>query len=280
MLGKLLKYEVKATARWCLPMYGLLLIMAAVNRIFLELRDQSYSFDNSAVIERFRNLPIVLGTSLYVFIIAAVFIVTTVIIIQRFYKNLMGDEGYLMVTLPVQPWENIVSKLLVGILWTVVSVIITGLSIVIIMLNADFISEFPYFWEDMRYLFQELGMSGVLFTWLLIAGTIVSTVKSILAIYASIAIGQLSNNHKVLCAFAAYIGINIVENTVSGILSAIMMFAPGFALSNALMYSTAASAVTETVNMAMAVSLIFQVVLTVVLFIATNYILSKKLNLE
>ena len=44
----------------------------------------------------------------------AVMIVTLIIIIQRFYKNLLCDEGYLMNTLPMSVWKNITSKLVVA----------------------------------------------------------------------------------------------------------------------------------------------------------------------
>ena len=36
MLGKLLKYEFKATGRLVLPLYGALLVFGLINKIFLE----------------------------------------------------------------------------------------------------------------------------------------------------------------------------------------------------------------------------------------------------
>ena len=34
MLGKLLKYEIKSTARTFLPLYGMILLVALINRFF------------------------------------------------------------------------------------------------------------------------------------------------------------------------------------------------------------------------------------------------------
>ena len=38
MLGKLLKYETKATARIFLPLYGALVLLAVINRFFMAIR--------------------------------------------------------------------------------------------------------------------------------------------------------------------------------------------------------------------------------------------------
>lgn len=40
----------------------------------------------------------------------ALFVLTMIVIIQRFYKGLLCDEGYLMFTLPVKPWQLIATK--------------------------------------------------------------------------------------------------------------------------------------------------------------------------
>ena len=39
---------------------------------------------------------------------------TCVVTIQRFYKGLLGQEGYLMFTLPVKNWQLVFSKALVS----------------------------------------------------------------------------------------------------------------------------------------------------------------------
>jgi type IV secretory pathway VirB3-like protein len=86
MLGKLLKYEFKATSRIFLPMFGALLIVAAFSRLFMSL-----SFD----------VPSVIGVTVSVIMIIGIIVMTFLLTIQRFNKNLLGSEGYLMFTLPV-----------------------------------------------------------------------------------------------------------------------------------------------------------------------------------
>ena len=88
---KLLKYEWKACARTCLPLYGVLILMSLISRILYVIpKNASLDF----------MLPAI-SSMLYMGVMMAAFVVTAVILIQRFYKNLLGSEGYLMFTLPV-----------------------------------------------------------------------------------------------------------------------------------------------------------------------------------
>ena len=48
----------------------------------------------------------------YVVLIISISAITLIIMVQRFYKNLLGDEGYLMFTLPVKTWQNVLNKLI------------------------------------------------------------------------------------------------------------------------------------------------------------------------
>ena len=61
-------------------------------------------------------------------IIAACFLVFF-IICAHFYRNLMTDEGYLTFTLPVKTSEILWSKLITAMLWTIISVVVIGLCV-------------------------------------------------------------------------------------------------------------------------------------------------------
>ncbi|MFR5640554.1 MAG: hypothetical protein ACLUDF_05780 [Butyricicoccus sp.] len=96
---KLLKYEWKACARTCLPLYGVLILMSLISRMLYVIpKNASLDF----------MLPAI-GSMLYMGVMMAAFVVTAVILIQRFYKNLLGSEGYLMFTLPVTVTQHLLS---------------------------------------------------------------------------------------------------------------------------------------------------------------------------
>ena len=136
MLGKLLKYEFKATSRILLPLYGALLIFAFIVKIFIGTKLDGVNMDFLG------GIPAVVSIFTYGATMAAVFIVTIFIIIQRFYKNLLGDEGYLMNTLPVSTTSNISSKLISAIIWSLVSIFVAILSIIIMMYNREAFGNF------------------------------------------------------------------------------------------------------------------------------------------
>ena len=92
MLGKLIKYEFKGTARLYLPFFALLVLLTVVNRFSLQ-----FSVSHSEIME----IPSVLAMMLYIVAVIAIFVIAMVATVQRFYKNFMTDEGYLMFTLPV-----------------------------------------------------------------------------------------------------------------------------------------------------------------------------------
>ena len=128
MLAKLLKHEFKATARIFLPLYLILLIFGLINRIFnvFDIFGDSISFNMQSILS-------VISSIIYFTLIVAIIVMTLVIMIQRFYKNLLGDEGYLMFTLPVKPWQHIVSKLIIAMLWSGLSLIVIISSIAILI---------------------------------------------------------------------------------------------------------------------------------------------------
>ena len=119
---KLLKYEWKACARTCLPMYAAVLLLAVVNRLTMTDRIQELMY----------GIPTALLALLYVAVMVAVLVVTEVILIQRFYKSLLGDEGYLMFTLPVTVSQHIWAKTIIAVVMSIISIAAAVLSIGII----------------------------------------------------------------------------------------------------------------------------------------------------
>ena len=86
MLGKLIKYEFKATGRTFLPLYGAILLVALIQR-FLG-RNNKGVFEELNTLGNFTNLALV---GLFI----ALVVITLIVTIQRFQKNLLSDEGYL-----------------------------------------------------------------------------------------------------------------------------------------------------------------------------------------
>lgn len=265
MLGKLLKYELKATGRIFLPLFLALMLFAVINRFMVNPEN----FDTPAMI----------SMAIYVIIMVGMFVMTFIMMIQRFQKNLLSDEGYLMLTLPVKPWKHIVSKLLVSMLWMVVSGITAILSILIISLKkGDFTIFSEVFATLHQRVFGELGTLLYLMSFEMIIGLLIALASGILIIYASIAIGHLFNQHKMLASFGAFIGLS----TLSEILSKLFSLIPGIADFSNINISSYSDFIgmQPILQLMIASGIIITGLLGVAYFAITNYILSKRLNLE
>lgn len=277
MLGKLLKYEIKSTAKTIVPIYVVFLLIAVLNRLCFSVFP-SYDLDYGNPI--FNFFAMIFSTLLPIFfiiILVSCFILTFVIIIQRFYKNLMRDEGYLMWTLPVKVSSHIFAKLLIAMLWIICTSLVSLCAFAILFVN--FHTLFPDIAElfsVLNYGFQEvLGITSpqIWFACLfLLFTTIMSMVSSIIMIYCCIAIGNLSSKHKIACSFLSYVVINIILQTLYTAILFIFSFIAAIANWNPSFPTMYLSILIS--------STVATVILAGVFYGITHFILSKKLNLE
>ena len=133
MLKKLLKYEYFITARYFIPLYLCFITITLLNKLFKELdlmQDNFQVFDSldgiskELITSAFRNLT----NYLYALFLIAMFLLTTIFLIYRFYKNMTCDEAYLQFTLPVKPGTHIVNKLLGAYTWQLLTFLLVFFS--------------------------------------------------------------------------------------------------------------------------------------------------------
>lgn len=261
MLKKLLKHELYATGRILLPVYGLTIILSLVNRLLINIE-----WSNIAM-----NIVSTIMMVTYVLVTVATVIVTFVLIILRFYKNLMSDEGYLMFTLPVKPLHHINSKLISSVLWIFVSVIVVIFSLFILLANSDAMATFSNVWSMMILELKHLyGNTYYVIIIEFSLAILVSVIQQIMLIYVSIAVGHLFTGHKVLGSFGSYIAIN----TVVQIITTVIMLAVAYFSS---------TTIEELENLPHALCLlviVLGIIFNTAYYLVTNYIFSNKLNLE
>ena len=267
MLGKLMKYELKATGRILIPLYIALLAFAAINKIFI-------GTGLSNKLEGFGSIPFILSIFGYGCTMAAVFIVTFFVIIQRFYKNLLGDQGYLMNTLPVATITNIASKLSIATFWNIVSVFVAILSIIIMAFNPDVFSRFfSNFFQVFSEAYTEVGFEIYAVIIEIIIAIIVQLIKSVIMIYASISIGHLFSKHRILSSFAAFIVLNLITTAISSAIGIAFSFSNLQPLLDNIESSWP-------IHLFLILATLYNLFFFLAYFIITNYILKNKLNLE
>ena len=116
MFYKLCKYEFKSIIRTLGPIYLAVIAISIVNMFmgvgsmtngYYDTLLNNFNFGKSLL-----NLVQMVSIFAYFGVMVALSVLTLIVIIQRFYKGLLCDEGYLMFTLPVKPWMLILQKVL------------------------------------------------------------------------------------------------------------------------------------------------------------------------
>ena len=212
MLGKLLKYEFRATARVFLPMYALLLVMSAVARLV-------YGAQMNEAQGALLNILTIVVTIAVIGLLFAVAVVTLILICRRFWNNLLGREGYLSNVLPVTSAAHVWSKLITAAVWTIASVVVSAASLYIMLSRFGERVGFRELWDFLRAAFEVLGSYGAagqarLLIVQLAAFILLSLLSSVLKIYASMTIGQLANKYRIWASVGAYFGVGIAESMI------------------------------------------------------------------
>ncbi len=275
MLIKLLKYEFKFTGRSLLPIYAALLVLTVLMNLGDGMR---FGFNNAGMFEGFFKTMLIFT---YSCVISAVCIITVVLLVQRFYKNLLRDEGYLMHTLPVSAAQNIASKLICAVVWSVVSLLVAGLSLLFISMT---FSNWQQFFDGLADFIHDLnvafGIHWPLFALETLALVLLALASSIVEVYLALAIGHIANNHKIACSIGAYIGLKVLSGLIGQLLGHGIVnwhwlndFFQNFFYGS--LHEQIAGIHMMLLGM-LAVSLIY----TGVMFVATNWIMKNKLNLE
>ncbi|MDY3984370.1 hypothetical protein [Dysosmobacter sp.] len=193
MLRKLLKHEFRATGRVMLPLFLVLLGTAVGANLSVRV-----------LLDTPNKVLDILGGLLIVAFVIAIFgvcVMSMVVMVQRFYKNLLQDEGYVMMTLPVSVHQHIWSKLIVSAVWFALTLIVVGLACLIMAADVGVIHQIAKgFQELFRELYRNLtayyAINGTALAVEFLVLCFVGCCAMCLQFYASLAIGHSFSSHK------------------------------------------------------------------------------------
>ena len=260
MLGKLLKYEIPAMGRKLLPLYT----AWAATALFLGLTTQSADSKT--------EFMVVISALLYTAIATAIFVMTVIMIVQRYRNSLLGDEAYFNHVLPVSVSAHIGNKVISATMWIFVTVLVAVLTAVLIGIGAMIVAGPEFSFREMIHDLMNMQLDwpkhlGLYIVEVLIM-VIASAVKTIMQIYAAITIGHQAQNRTTLASIGAYILILVFESIVG------RMFIPLFAKIGFSEH--------ESLNFTMIfiVGVIAAAAFSAVYFFVCKYLMEKRLNLN
>lgn len=277
MLGKLIKQEWRST--WKVPtlLIGILFLVTILLSLSVGLPTcemERVEVDYMALLLILLYYAVWIGCTWGVILYLAI----------RYYKSMYTDEGYLTHTLPVTTNQLLVSKALNFWIWNLLATVAIAISAcvfiaVISVLRSGDLSFVVEIIDGCKQVCDAINSSAYALPWQffmisILVCMVVSSLSGVLMIIGSVNIGQLWARHRVAGAVLVYIGIYLVQQFVLQIMIGSVMFADMIRG----IYTT--SAAVTTVNKMAWIITVESVLFAAALYIASYFILKKKINIE
>lgn len=267
MLGKLMKYEWKATWKLLLPMNAFIVLMSIL--VFIMVQMSFFDSDNGLVI---MTGTVIIFT--YILSMVVIAIGTLIYLIYRFYTSVYGDEGYLLHTLPVDKHHIIIAKALTSAAWVIINSIVIAVSVLFVFSAQtevmDIMTDAFAYYIDFLDDYDKITVFGIVMT---LIASLFSVFARILKIFACASLGQLASNHKLLASCVFYAGIYFVQQLFEMLFLAILGL-----IYRAVDYDSVT--LFGAVGTGWETSLISGLIYCALFYFLTWYMMDKKLNLD
>lgn len=270
MTGKLIKYEMRSCIRLMTVIWAALLVTS----LFFGLNNSGLWSDSDP--GTLTNILQLLTGLMYFAVFVALIAASVIIIIMRFYKGILGDEGYLVHTLPVKPWQLITAKGIVALCIVLISILAAFLSFCILDVTSG-ASIASDLWEGVGRVFRDYPKT-ILIAIEVFLLLILSLLKSIYQIYAALSIGHLANKHRLILSLGAYIGLNAALTIISAVVFVISE-ATGFSSWLGSLAETSANGFNSAGQILILLLCVASAIQVAIFHVITERILSLKLNL-
>lgn len=266
MLTKLLKYEAKITARILLPVGGGVLAFTVITGLVNAILNSQSNLP--ALVNFFQAALNMIAVLVLIFMMGVCVFVN----VQRFYK-LLGEQGYLMLSLPVAAWKHIAAKLICACAWSVIGVVYL---IVCGCILGGSLGGFSLDLGNGVTFFSPEGVAASCMVALLLVALLAGVY---LEFYLACSIGGQFGQQRLLASIIAYFVLGFAEQIVGsflliiGAVGAIQINIPGWA---SFFY---------TVDSFWATVYLFAIILVIVLLIdavkwaVTQWLMTRRLNL-
>ncbi len=286
MLRKLIKYEWKHTGRICGALILFMVLMTVLGCLSFCTPMWSGMFANE--FSGITPLDVVGFLSLFLYIFAMIGVSYGVMIYLgvHFYKSMYSDEGYLTHTLPVTSHQLLCSKTLVAGLWYLLVCVLMVASVLALVLTVvqramgaqglNLFEELAGNWSQIGGALEMiLGVSLIKEILFYVLQIVVGTFCSVLILFGAITVGQLSSKHKVMMAILSYFGIT----TVIQVVASLVMVPITFHTTQIMMEENYMTFGMSTMPTFVATT-VLNLVVAAVMYALSNWIITRKLNLD
>lgn len=268
MLKKLIKYELKASGRFLLPVYAATILTGILSCLFARIIFEDRALDLS--------VPWVISVCLivlYACLLAAAVVIGIIASVLRFKRGLLGSEGYVMHTLPVSAAQNIASKLTVAVIYQVCGIVVAAVSIFlsVIIMSGGAETDLSALLRAISAIAEQLGGHGVLALYIAEAAVfgIISLAQLNAMLYASLSAGHSFCSGKTVKSVAAFVIFYLISQIINTVLINIATLIPTYCFSSGTLP-----------HLYMLGLIVLEIFYLAAYMTAADYFLKYKLNLE
>lgn len=290
MLGKLMKHEWKSTYKVSSMIILGIIAVTVIGCIMLQIPTISSTLAGGTPEMSGANITwMILGIMSFILCIFMFLGATYGLMVYfgiRFYKTMYSGQGYLTNTLPVTAHQLLISKVVVTGTWYLLLEIvmyISGFALFMFLSGSligmggsggDWISM-QIMLAEMTTAFEEAGMDLTHYIIVMVLMTLIGPFTALTTLYGSLTLGQLSKKYKAVMGIVAYFGVVFINMIIGTIVQFVTTMSYTFE-----MIASENPDVMPNVNATYDASLIVTIIIAVILYIASHYILTKKLNLD
>lgn len=276
MLRKLYKYDLKSVSLLLVILHAVLLVYTVIGRIgiFIAERAQAFVSPEASRLWGIAGAFYIVG---FILFILAIVIATVVYLAVRIQKNLFSDEGYLTHTLPVKPTQILWSKVFVIWTWSVIDFICVMISVFTLITYKD---TLPEILKGASTFFGTLFGNFGFTNWLEEVITLLAGLSQYFGFYPllllfAMCLGNLFKSHKILGTILSFFGLNVVLGFLNTLITFII---PG--LSPFMQANLTQDTLSVYSGRLMIFTLVWNVLFSIIFFLGSRYILTRKLNLD
>ncbi len=264
MMSKLLKYDLRANMKIFILIWPAMLLFAGLQRLLL-----NFHYEGALA-----SALITLLTTLMVLSMLAAFTLCFVICIIRFYSGLLRREGYLMFTLPVKPWQLLLSKFLTALFTLAVTAVLSYGGIALMFSGTTGVQQLLH---GIKEFFGALSFGpALLFVLLMLA----ALANMILRVYFVSCLGHLFRRMRIFFSILFYYIISILIQVAAmvAIMGIAILPADSWLCSLAQWFGTLGA--NSALSLVFGGLLLLNIVAGCVYFFVSEVILRKRLNLD
>ena len=268
MLGKLIKYELRATGRLMLVLFAAFAVVSAVVilGVAIDINELLPISEKHDVLRFF--IFTVEGLIIGLYVILSVFTCSLMFFygIKRFHDELLGHRGYVMHLLPVKTYMHIIAKVAVALFWNILGILLVACSwffYISWIMDNTLTATLSVVVETVTQLDVYGWVQVVQYTVLALVGLI----SSYLQAYASMAIGYSNNKNRLLISVGVYFGSDFALGMITGMITAIISILIGTLWD-------------ESIHIIAGIGIVLQAAIVVAYYLIAKYFLERKLNLQ